>query len=78
MIMEEKFSDDLAITRRSYSLSAWIKPTNLPESNLFNFAHGRFFWRDWKADVRIDTWPHDMRKTGIPQFDPGSDRLADF
>ena len=78
MIMEEKISDDLAITRGSYSLSAWIKPTNLPDSNLFNFAHARFFWRDWKADARIDTWPHDMRKNGIPQFDPGRDILSDF
>ncbi|MEL0005585.1 MAG: LamG-like jellyroll fold domain-containing protein, partial [Opitutales bacterium] len=78
MILEEKTSDDLAITRGSYSLSAWIKPTDLPESNRFNFAHARFFWRDWAGDVRIDTWPHDMRKTGIPQFDPSSDRLSEL
>ena len=49
MIMEEKITDDLAITRGSYSLSAWIKPSNLPDSNKFNFAHARFFWRDWKG-----------------------------
>ena len=28
--------------------------------------------------MRIDTWPHDIRKTGIPRFDPGSERLEDF
>ncbi|HAF58755.1 MAG TPA: hypothetical protein DCL00_04120, partial [Opitutae bacterium] len=78
MILEEKKQDDLSITNESYSLSAWIRPNNLPRSNQFNFAHGRFFWRNWAGDVRIDTWPHDMRKTGIPKFDPGSERLEDF
>ena len=78
MILEEKTSDDLAITRGNYSLSAWIKPTDLPESNRFNFAHARFFWRDWGGDTRIDTWPHDMRKTGIPKLDPSSDRLSEL
>ena len=78
MIMEEKVTDDLAITRGSYSLSAWIKPSNLPDSNKFNFAHARFFWRDWKGDIRIDTWPHGIRKSGIPAFDPGSDQLTEL
>ena len=78
MILEEKKLDDLSVTQQNYSLSAWIKPSNLPRSNKFNFAHGRFFWRDWSGDVRIDTWPHDMRKNGIPRFDPGNDILADF
>ena len=78
MILQEKTSDDLAITRGNYSLSAWIKPTDLPESNRFNFAHARFFWRDWGGDARIDTWPHDMRKQGIPKLDPSSDLLSEL
>ncbi|MDA0343667.1 MAG: LamG domain-containing protein, partial [Verrucomicrobia bacterium] len=78
MILEEKIDDDLTITRGNYSLSAWIKPTDLPESNRFNFANARFFWRDWAGDTRIDTWPHDMRKTGIPKLDPSSDFLTEL
>ena len=78
MILEEKIDDDLTITRGNYSLSAWIKPTNLPENNRFNFANARFFWRDWAGDTRIDTWPHNMRKTGIPKLDPSSDLLSEL
>ena len=47
MIIAEKENGDLVISNQNYTLSAWIKPANLPRDNQFKFANGRFFQRDW-------------------------------
>ena len=46
-IYQESSLEDLNLYNSDYTLSVWVKPDDLPASNKYGFATGRFYWRNW-------------------------------
>ena len=43
-IYQESSLEDLNLYNSDYTLSVWVKPDDLPASNKYGFATGRFYW----------------------------------
>ena len=78
MIIAEKENGDLVISNQNYTLSAGLSQPIYPEITNSNLLMGDFSRETGLEMYVLILPPHDMRKTGIPKFDPANEILEDF
>ena len=77
-IYQESSLEDLNLYNSDYTLSVWVKPDDLPASNKYGFATGRFYWRNWGGEIRAQKWPQDEVRGDIPKFSPSTEKLSEL
>ena len=77
-LYREGLDSELPTLDEDYTISAWIKPDQLPGDENFEFANGRFFWRNWGSSTKLEKWPHSKKPGGIPNLDPNEKQLKEI